>query len=191
MICKKIASSCFLIKKLMGVISLNLVKTVYFSHIQAILGYGIVLWGWSPHTKRLFKLQKRAVRFMVKASRDPCAEFYYKDSCVTFFKKLDILTLPCLYILNTIFYLLDNCNHIQKIDGAQDHDLRNKKDIRLNTHKIIKWSRGPTEMGAKLYNSLPESIKSKEGVPFKNALKGYLLRNCFYSVDSFLKHKEK
>jgi hypothetical protein len=28
-------------------------------------------------------------------------------------------------------------------------------------------------------------------VPFKNALKGYLLRNCFYSVDSFLKHKEK
>lgn len=127
---------------------------------------------------------------MVKASRNPCAEFYYKDSCVTFFKKLDILTLPCLYIYSTIVYLIDNCKQRLQINDVQDHDLRNKKDIRLNAHKIIKWSRGPTEMGAKLYNSLPATIKCKKGMPFKNALKTHLIDNCFYSVDAFLNYKE-
>jgi hypothetical protein len=189
MLCKKIASSCFLIKKLMSVISPDLVRMVYFSHIQSILGYGIALWGWSPHIKRLFKLQKRAVRYMVKASRDPCAEFYFKDSCVTFFKKLDILCLPCLYIYSAINYLIDNCSNIQKTDAAHNHDLRNKKDIRLTTHKIVKWSRGPNEMGAKLYNKLPATIKCKDGMAFKNALKAYLLDYCFYSVDAFLSNQ--
>lgn len=127
---------------------------------------------------------------MVKASRDPCADFYFKDSCVTFFKKLEILTLPCLYIYSTVIYLIDNCSNIQTIDDVHDHYLRNKKDIRQNIHKIDKWSRGPTEMGAKLFNRLPGSIKCKEGLAFKTALKEYLLKHCFYSVDAFLKHKE-
>jgi hypothetical protein len=104
----QIASACFLIKRIMQIASLKIALTVYYAYIQSKLQYGIVLWGNSKETKRLFILQKRALRYMARASTDPTAEFYYKDSCKPLFKRFKIMTIPSLYIYNTIMYKIDD-----------------------------------------------------------------------------------
>jgi len=48
-----------------------------------------------------------------------------------------------------------------------------------------------TNMGAKLYNKLPNYIKNVENLkPFKNQLKTFLLQQTFYSVDKYLAYNQ-
>jgi hypothetical protein len=63
---------------------------VYFSQFQSQLEFGIIFWGSSPTMKNIFVAQKRAIRVMLRLSP--------KSSCKEGFKRMGILTVPCLYI---------------------------------------------------------------------------------------------
>ena len=48
-----------------------------------------------------------------------------------------------------------------------------------------------TNMGAKLYNRLPNYIKNVENLkPFKKQIKTFLLHHTFHSVDEYLAHNQ-
>jgi hypothetical protein len=152
---------------------------VYFAHMQSHLQYGVVLWGGSPHAKRLFILQKKAIRFMARASHDPCADVFYKDSCRPLFRTFNILTLPCLYILCSVLYIHQNKHLFIQSTGRSPG---------LLTRLVPKISRGPLNEGRILYNALPHVIRNKKD-DFHNYVKNYLMDNCFYSVEEFLNCK--
>jgi hypothetical protein len=178
----QIASACYLIKRIMQIGTLKMALLVYFSYIQSRLQYAIILWGHSRETKRLFILQKRALRYMARASANPTAEFYIKDSCKPLFKRFKIMTIPCLYIYNTILYKINNFT-------SDDIDLNVRTRANGNfKFKIIKLDiarTNPKYAGAKLYNALPKWIKEKKGSNFKNSIKEFLIENSFYSVKEF------
>jgi hypothetical protein len=182
-LCTKIASASFLIKKLVHLVSFKIVRSVYYAHIQAQLQYGIIIWGGSTHLKRLFTLQKRVLRNMAKASLDPCADVYIKDSCRPIFVNFKVMTLPCLYIYHCIKFVIGN---IDLNDDVPARNLRNKKNYRNVKLKTVRRSRDPNYAGKKYYNALPSEIKEIKGPKFDTALKTYLIRNCFYSTDEFL-----
>lgn len=122
----------------------------------------------------------------MKASRNPCAEVFYKDSCKQHFIDLNILTLPCLYIYCTIIFLIQHDNKLLTTDNIHNHDVRCKSKIRTDLCKVNKWSHGPMSMGIKFYNKLPHHIKIQTGITFKNDVKQFLIEKCFYSIDQFL-----
>ena len=69
--------------------------------------YGIILWGNSPISRDIFKIQKRAIRIITNKSR--------RGSCKHFFKQLQILTLPSQYIFSLLVFVNENGNLFGKI----------------------------------------------------------------------------
>jgi hypothetical protein len=66
-------------------------------HVESILlEYGILFWGNCRNVKKVFKLQKRVIRLIANISST--------TSCVPYFKKLKIMTLPYLYIYEILLY---------------------------------------------------------------------------------------
>jgi len=67
-----------------------MLQTVYFAHLNSQISYGIIFWGSSSSMRNVFIIQKREIRIMLRMGP--------RNSCREGFKKLDILTVPCLYI---------------------------------------------------------------------------------------------
>jgi hypothetical protein len=67
-------------------------RLLFYGLIYPLLAYGIVVWGQSgkAFTRRIFTLQKRAVRYM--------AGLKQQESCRDSFRQLKILTEHLLYI---------------------------------------------------------------------------------------------
>jgi hypothetical protein len=181
---KKVASDCYLIKRLMKVTTLETAKLVYFSNIESRLSYGVILWGSASKCKRLFTLQKRALRFMAKASVDPCAVTWIKDSCRPLFRRFKILTLTCLYIFNVILYMRNENSSCTAWTNA--YETRQKNQLKLQKPNLLIYKTGPTYGGCIFYNVLPLELRDKNGYDFKRGLKNYLIEHCFYTIDEFL-----
>jgi hypothetical protein len=187
-VCAKVAAGCFLIKRLMRLVNKETVRQVYYANIQSHLAYGIIIWGNSRDTPRVFKLQKRAVRNMAGASMNPCADVFYKDSAKPLFLKFKLMTVPSLYMYHTIKFIKENSWLIDKKEGrVQMHDTRNKVNFNKEVHRLKMYSKGPVYAGGKLYNRLPKRIKKIAcETRFNTALKLYFIEKCFYSVDEYM-----
>ena len=111
-----------------------------------------------------------------------------KASCRGLFRKLEILPVPCQYILSLMLFIGDNPNYFQT--GLEVHGLhtRNKNQLFIPIVNLTSVQKGIIYFGIKIYNSLPSNILSlkKDRRRFKNELNRYLLNNSFYSVKEFL-----
>jgi len=70
----------------------------YLAYFQSIIRYGIIFWGNANKSCKVFKLQKRVIRIMSGA--EPTA------SCRGLFRKLEILLVPCQYILSLMLFII-------------------------------------------------------------------------------------
>ena len=71
--------------------------TAYYGCFHTHLMYGTSAWGNSPMAKKVFIRQKQAIRMICGVKR--------KTHCKPIFKKLKILTLPAIYILQIILHV--------------------------------------------------------------------------------------
>ena len=74
--------------------SLNTLKTVYYSYFNAVISYGL------PHAMKIFRMQKRIVRIMMG----------YKNrvSCRNLSIRLEILPFVSQYILLLMLFVVKN-----------------------------------------------------------------------------------
>ena len=111
-----------------------------------------------------------------------------RASCRGLFRKLEILPVPCEYILSLMLFIIDNPNNFQT--GLEVHGLhtRSKNQLFIPTANLTSVQKGITYSGIKIYNNLPSNILSlkNDGEGFKNELYRYLLNISFYSVKEFL-----
>jgi hypothetical protein len=82
--------------------SVNTLKTVYHSYFSSIINYGLPVWGNSPHSIKIFRMQKNAIRIMLGYRR--------RVSCRNLFRKLEILPLASQYILSLMLFVVKNKN---------------------------------------------------------------------------------
>ena len=61
----KLSSACYVMRSIKPIMPINTLKTVYYSHFNAIITYGPPFWGNSPHSTKIFKMRKRMVRIMM------------------------------------------------------------------------------------------------------------------------------
>jgi len=80
---KKLTSICFMLRKLLPIVNVELIHMVYLAHFYSHISYGIFFWGSSASKKYVFIIKKRAVKNMLRLGP--------RSSCGKGFKKLDIL----------------------------------------------------------------------------------------------------
>jgi len=64
--------------------------------------YGIIFWGNSYHSIKIFRMQKRVIRIIVSCG--------YRDFCRNLFKKLKILPSMSQYLLSLLICVVNNCD---------------------------------------------------------------------------------
>ena len=67
-----------------------------------IISYGLRFWGNSPHSMKIFRMQKRVVRIMMG--------YENRVSCSNLFRKLEILHFVSQYILLLMLFVVKNKN---------------------------------------------------------------------------------
>ena len=63
---KKLSTAIFMLRKLQPMVSVQVLRMVYFSYVQAQLNYGIIFWGSSSSMYLLFTVQKKSFKSFVK-----------------------------------------------------------------------------------------------------------------------------
>jgi hypothetical protein len=95
---KKLSSACYMIRNMKPIMSIITLKNVYYSYFHSIMTYGLIYWGHLPHADKIFKMQKRVIRFMKGCG--------YTESCREFFKEIKILPLKSQYVYSLMMIVI-------------------------------------------------------------------------------------
>jgi hypothetical protein len=112
--------------------------------------YGIIFWGNSSDSKKVFALQRKiGIRMGVKSHNS------YRD----LFKRLEILTLPYEYIFSLINFITNNQVHFQTSADAHIVNTRNGHDLHRPTANLSCFQKSAYYAGIKIINNLPSGLK--------------------------------
>lgn len=178
-VCKKISSGIFILRRLSHFTDKHILSSAYFGCIYPHLVYGLPIWGAeSTRTQYIFRLQKRAIRIILGFKRS--------QSCRGFFRANNLLTFPCIYILETTTFLKTN-PHLFNSPKSSRYDLRQTNRILIPKHRTSFFERQAYSSSIKLFNHLPSRLRAESSVKrFKIHLKSFLISKEYYSVNSFL-----
>jgi hypothetical protein len=106
------------------------------------------------------------------------------NSCRSLFKRLEILALPCEYIVSLLLFIVNNQEHFQANSAIYSANTRNRIEIA----NLSCFQRSSYYADIKILNSLPSSLTSlkHKKEKFKVALHRYLITHSFFSVDEFV-----
>jgi len=160
-------------------LSLDSLKSMYYSYFHSVLTYGIIFWGNTPHSNVIFRMQKRIVRILVGVRN--------RDSCRECFKRLKILPLQSQYLLSLLLFVAENVDHFRLNSEIHDFNTKNKSDLHLPPSKLTVYQREPYCSGIKAFNNLPTYVRNllQTRKQFKRALKEFLHFHSSYSLNEF------
>ena len=175
----KLSSACFAMRSVKPYVSHQTLKAIYYAYFHAIMSYGIIFWGQSPDSSKVFLLQKRVMRTMMGCGA--------RDSCRGLFVELGILTLPSQYIFCLLLFVVKNKKLFSSNEDLHTIDIRQQLNLHQPSAHLKKYQLGPYYMGIKLFNTLPASLKDQSSNParFRLLLKKFLMETSLYSLDEF------
>jgi hypothetical protein len=159
--------------------SLDVMKKIYYSHVQSVIYYGIIFWGNSHLSDNIYKIQKRIIRVITNSGR--------RDSYRDLYKKLQILPLPSQYIFSLLVSVNKNRSCFIYNCEVHDNNTRHNHNLHLPSTNLSLVQKGVLFSGSKIYNHLPLNNKmlSKDAKHFKSTLRTYLTEHAFYSLDEY------
>jgi hypothetical protein len=146
---KKINTANFTIYSIRNSISRKALFFVYYSYVYSFLTFGIMFWGTeNKNLYELFLLQKSSVRLICGLSA--------KFSCRGYFKKFDLLTVPCLFIYVLCIFKFNNSDLFETNSDLHRYNTRNKNDVVIPLHTSNSLSKSPYYLAATLFDHLPK-----------------------------------
>ncbi|XP_047986402.1 uncharacterized protein LOC125226460 [Leguminivora glycinivorella] len=174
----RLGAACFALSRLARVVPQHTVRTSYFATVHSLLQYGAEIWGRAAEWQRAFRLQKRAIRSVVRVTQETSVRPYFKE--------LGILTLPSVVIYQIAIYTYTKLGEYKKrADSARS--LRHPDRLLPVKRRLAKSENVTHVAGPTVYNRLPKEITSATSLKcFKTRLKTWLLEHTFYSFNEFL-----
>ena len=123
---------------------------------------------------RIFKIQKRIVRIITNSP--------YRTSCRKLFGKLNILTVPCIYIQE----ILEISRKLQCLKNSDVHrySTRNNEKLYVNVHRTQLYAKSIMHRSITFYNKLPKDIKNiKSDQTFKKIVSKLLISGSLYTIE--------
>jgi len=63
----KLSVACYMVRQMYHICYNDTLQLIYFAYFHSIASYGIILWGNSSDSRKIFTLQKRIIRIMMAA----------------------------------------------------------------------------------------------------------------------------
>ena len=175
-VCTKIYKNIFGLRILVKNTNKHISKTFYYSNIHSHFRYAIIFWGSVSYSERAFIAQKRALRAL--------RGLRFTDSCRGLFREEGVLTVPAVYIYESISFLVKHPEYFDEY--RSDTSNRHGQDFRLPRHRLTKYEKGAVYSCIKLWNKIPNTIKHiKQPRLLRRALFHYLCTMEPYSVKDF------
>lgn len=176
-ICKKLSGSYFALSRVRNSLPLRSILNIYYSLVYSHLSYNILLWGNSSEISRVFVLQKRILRMIFNI--EP------RSSCRPVFIENGLLTVASIFILKCLVYTKENENKFTKLSCFHSYGTRNERLLCIPKHNTSRFEFSPMYQCIKIFNHLPNSLRSLKLNEFKKAIKIILVSKCFYSVAEY------
>ena len=117
----KLSTAGFVIRQLFYVLNLENFMNGIFCLFHSVVRYGIIFWGNSTNSCKVFKLQKTVKRIMPGAEpRAPCRGL---------FRRLKILPVPCQYILPLMLFIIDNSSNFQTVSEVHGPHTKSRTQL--------------------------------------------------------------
>lgn len=152
--------------------------TAYYAFFHSLIAYGITLWGNSSAAHGVFIWQKKAIRVI--------KDLQERESCVPFFKEINIMTLPSLYMYSCLVLAKENLGSFQKRQDIHNYSTRQKCMIDLLCIRLEKTRTSHVYLQRKLFNKLPEAAWLASLSKFKSTTSKWFKDKAFYTVEQFL-----
>lgn len=176
-IAKKMSIGVFMIRRLQGRINLESLKDIYYAHIHSHLFYCNILWAHHSSTKRIFTLQKMALRTLAGVKKD--------THCRPLFLNFKILTVYSVYVFQCLLFIKNNLKDHRDHTSLHNYCTRGRHALINNSTLYSKTYKSFYFNSIKLFNFLPTEIKALSDTQFKTTIKSILHRHCLYSIDEF------
>ena len=185
----KISRNIGIISRLRHFVPLKTLQSIYNSLISPYISYGLIAWGQASksYLEKILILQKRAVRLIYFLP--------FRTHAIPYFAKSNILPITMLYFKLSSILMLDIttnsapkniCNLFISTQDIHQYNTRSASSgnyyinySRLNHHK-----NSFSIVGAKIWNSIPESYRSLPKHIFKKNIQA-LLFATLGSLDSY------
>ena len=130
MVCQKLSTAIFIIRRLKKEATLRAALTTYYATFHSHLIYGIQVWGASPDVREVLLLQKKAIRVLCAASQ--------RDSCRPLFRSMGIMTVTGLYILACLEYVHENKHLLPYNNFWHNYSTRNATKLQVPYHRVCR-----------------------------------------------------
>lgn len=178
-VCCRLSSGLYALRKLVTLVSDEVLRMAYFALVHTHLLYGVLLWGDSAEAQRAFILQKKALRIMVRRG--------VREHCAPWFRQLRLFTLPSVFVYETCLHVHKRVSGLQTRADVHEHDTRGRNLL------VVPFSRTTTtqknRINFNLYNVLPAAMRSLSVNSFKVQLREFLIQQAFYSINQFKSHR--
>jgi len=77
-------------RSVMPYVTIHTFKMIYYSYFHSVMTYGLMFWGKSPDSIKIFRLSNKIIKIMMGCKS--------RDSCRKLFSNLEILPFPSQYI---------------------------------------------------------------------------------------------
>jgi hypothetical protein len=60
----KLSGACYAVRSMIHFSNINTLKSVYYAYFHSVIKYGIIFWGNSSNSGKIFTLKKKIIRIM-------------------------------------------------------------------------------------------------------------------------------
>lgn len=175
---KRIARANYALVKMRDMVSFEVLKQVYYAQVHSSIKYGILFWGGSPDIEKILLLQKRCIRTMVHAAQ--------REHAKPIFRELNILTVVDVYIMESAIFVKKNQDLFE--DNRHRHLYSTRHCRNLVTVQTTRQyiNNSVLNMCIRIFNKIPDHIKTLPVIAFKGQLKKYLLARNYYELREFV-----
>ena len=97
----------------------------------------------------------------------------FRETCKPVFIKENILTFPCIYILESLKFVKNNISSFNFQNDYHEYNTRYGHNLQYDLHRMELYKANPYYVGAVLYNKLPDRIKQCSYKSLTKKLKTY------------------
>ena len=128
------------------VTSINTLRSIYFANFHSHLRCGILFGEGDSQSTKIFKLQNKVVRLMCHVKR--------KTSCWELFMTLNVLPLPFIYVVETVYYIKLNNKGLKQNLAIHIYKIQHRLGFQTQFCRIDIFKKSVYNLGTKLYNKL-------------------------------------